>query len=128
LVRAAASLALALVATLTACNAPSPAAPPGGPSPTQPLPVGAGLTVDRERREVVVDAEVACNRGWLEQAACRAGTREHESLLAIQNPPSTIHACGGYLVAQFIEHSNSHQKMLRRSGKHDVVNQCLRIL
>ncbi|MFM8699279.1 MAG: YdjY domain-containing protein, partial [Phycisphaerales bacterium] len=96
-------IAAVLAATLAACAGPSKKpptpTPPSGvgsspaPAPRRPLPVGSDLSVDRERREVVVDAEVACNRGWLEQAACRAGTREHESLLAIQNPPSTIHAC-----------------------------------
>ena len=50
------------------------------------------MTIDRAAREVVVDAEVACNRGWLEQAVCRAGTREHESLLVIDVPPSRVHA------------------------------------
>ncbi|MFM8818370.1 MAG: YdjY domain-containing protein [Phycisphaerales bacterium] len=96
-------IAAVLAATLAACAGPSKKpptpTPPSGvgsspaPAPRRPLPVGSDLSVDRERREVVVDAEVACNRGWLEQAACRAGTREHESLLAIQNPPATIHAC-----------------------------------
>ena len=89
-------MAAALAASLAACAGPaSPGPSAGGPAPVpaRPLPVGAGIVVDRERREVVVDAEVACDRGWLEQAACRAGTREHESLLAIEVPPSTIHAC-----------------------------------
>lgn len=91
-------VAFALAASLAACS--SPATPrtaaterPPAAAPAPPLPVGSTVSVDRERREVVVDAEVACNRGWLEQAACRAGTREHESLLAIQDPPSTLHAC-----------------------------------
>lgn len=97
-------IAFALAGSLAACA--GPARPPASPAdrapaagrapaaaPARPLPVGSSLSVDRERREVVVDAEVACNRGWLEQAACRAGTREHESLLAIENPPSTLHAC-----------------------------------
>ena len=56
-------------------------------------PIHAGsMTIDRAAREVTVDAEVACNRGWVEQAVCRAGTREHESLLVIAVPPSRVHA------------------------------------
>lgn len=89
-------MAAAMAALLAACAGPGSQGPSAGgpaPVPARPLPAGAGIFVDRERREVVVDAEVACNRGWLEQAACRAGTREHESLLAIEVPPSTIHAC-----------------------------------
>jgi hypothetical protein len=54
--------------------------------------VAPGLVADRSAGEVRVVAEVACDRGWLEQAVCRAGTREHESLLVVEVAPSSIHA------------------------------------
>lgn len=54
--------------------------------------VAPGLVADRAAGEVRVIAEVACDRGWLEQAVCKAGTREHESLLVVEVPPSAIHA------------------------------------
>jgi hypothetical protein len=62
---------------------------------TVPLPIiqlGPGIVVDRSAGEVRVEAEVAADRGWLEQAVCKAGTREHESLLAVAVAPSNIHA------------------------------------
>ena len=62
---------------------------------TVPLPViqlAPGIVVDRTAGEVRVEAEVAADRGWLEQAVCKAGTREHESLLAVIVAPSSIHA------------------------------------
>jgi len=62
---------------------------------TEPLPIiqlGPGIVVDRSAGEVRVEAEVAADRGWLEQAVCKAGTREHESLLAVAVAPSNIHA------------------------------------
>ncbi len=48
---------------------------------------------------VEVSAQVASRVGWLEQLVCRAGTREHESLLAVQASPRAIHAAllaGGF--------------------------------
>lgn len=70
-------------------------APGGGPPATGPariVAVAPGVEADRAAREVRVKAIVACDRGWLEQAVCRAGTRDHESLLSVEAPPSTIHA------------------------------------
>ena len=79
----------------TGSAVPSPAAS-ASPTESSAAPstvlLGPGLVVDRIAREVRVEAEVACNQGWLEQAACKAGTREHESLLAIAVAPSRIHA------------------------------------
>lgn len=57
-----------------------------------PVLISQGLWVCRERGEVVVDARVAVREGWLEQLVCKAGTREHESLLAVAVEPSLIHA------------------------------------
>lgn len=84
------------VPTAGAVPGASPAAPSAPPSESpaslSTVVLGPGLVVDRIAREVRVEAEVACNQGWLEQAACKAGTREHESLLAIAVAPSRIHA------------------------------------
>jgi hypothetical protein len=54
--------------------------------------IAPGVVVDRERNEVRVAARVACNVGFLEQLVCLQGTREHESLLSIAVPPSSVHA------------------------------------
>jgi hypothetical protein len=51
-----------------------------------------GLEADRAAGEVRVAASVALTQGWLEQAACSVGTRDHESLLVTEIPPSAIHA------------------------------------
>jgi hypothetical protein len=59
---------------------------------TDRVPVSDGLWVDRGRGEVVVNARIATREGWLEQLVCKAGTREHESLLAVAVQPSLIHA------------------------------------
>lgn len=57
-----------------------------------PIRLPGGTVVDRASGEVVVPAFVATNHGWLEQIACRAGTREHEALLVVETPPSEVHA------------------------------------
>jgi len=78
------------------CAAPGPggAAPASDAAPVASAPVqlAPGLEVDRSRRELRVNAQVAMDRGWLEQAVCRAGTREHESLLVVEASPRAIHA------------------------------------
>jgi hypothetical protein len=64
------------------------------PSPREagPVRLAPGLEVDVAASEVRVAAEVATDRGWLEQAVCRRGTRDHESLLTVRVAPSAIHA------------------------------------
>jgi hypothetical protein len=51
-----------------------------------------GVTVYPEQRRVELEAEVCLDRGWLEQVACAAGSREHESLVVPVARPSQIHA------------------------------------
>ena len=91
------------VAASTMVSCAGPAKSGGLPTPqehpsvavTVPLPIiqlAPGVVVDRTAGEVRVEAEVAADRGWLEQAVCKAGTREHESLLAVIVAPSSIHA------------------------------------
>lgn len=81
-----AALGLAAAALAGACGT-APAAAGGATVRMAP-----GLEVDIPAREVRVQAEVAIDRGWLEQAVCGAGTRDHESLLLVRVPASAIHA------------------------------------
>lgn len=62
------------------------------PSPAAVISLPGGIEVDRAIGEVRVPAIVACTVGWLEQVACREGTREHESLLVVECKPSDVHA------------------------------------
>ena len=68
------------------------AEPAPAPPREQVIELPGGVLVDRLGREVRVPAEVAIDVGWLEQIACSRGTREHESLLVVDVPPSEIHA------------------------------------
>lgn len=91
-----ARLILALVtasgAALSCTSHPGTEAASAPQSPLPLIELGTGIVVDRSAGEVRVEAEVAADRGWLEQAVCKAGTREHESLLAVTVAPSRIHA------------------------------------
>jgi hypothetical protein len=42
--------------------------------------------------QVQVQGQVSCRQGWLEQFVCGRGSREHESLVVTDAPPSVIHA------------------------------------
>lgn len=77
-------------------DAPSPASENrriGGPvrraDPSAMLP---GITIDREARCVDIEAEVV-NRDvkWLELLLCKAGGREHETILTTEARPSHVH-------------------------------------
>lgn len=50
-----------------------------------------GMKIDKEARSVTLQAKVVLREGWLETLACRPGTKEHESLLVIETPPSVVH-------------------------------------
>ncbi len=50
------------------------------------------IEVDREAAAIRVPGSVALREGWLEQAICRVGSREHESLVSVEMPPSAVHA------------------------------------
>jgi len=70
------------------------AAPPSSPE-AQEVPVivlAPGLRVDREHGIVEADGFICIDAGFLEQVACRRGTREHESLFTPVAMPSAIHA------------------------------------
>ena len=78
-----------------------PAASSGSNSdPAQIIPLD-GLTrlsqehevwIDRVRKRVVVGGEVCLNRGMLEMFACPQGTKEHESIVALNAKAFEIHA------------------------------------
>jgi hypothetical protein len=57
-----------------------------------PLQIGPDIRVDRRKSEVIIRAQIASRNGFLEQLVCKAGTREHESLLAVEAAPKMIHA------------------------------------
>lgn len=50
------------------------------------------IDVDRATACVRVPGIVALREGWLEQAVCQLGTRDHESLVTVAMPPSAVHA------------------------------------
>ena len=50
------------------------------------------MIVTGERPRVELAARVCLEEGWLEQIACMAGTREHESLVVPRATPSQVHA------------------------------------
>lgn len=64
------------------------------PSPQQEkiVALSKDIRIDRSKSQVLIRAQVAARNGWLEQLVCKAGTREHESLLAVEAPPKLIHA------------------------------------
>ncbi len=48
--------------------------------------------VDRKSHRVVIDGTVCLRRGTLEMFACLTGTKEHESIVAVDVPAHAIHA------------------------------------
>ena len=90
------TLLLLVTALVGACVQPGRAPESGASAPAAttdaPIVLGKGLTVDRAAGEVRMECQVAIEHGWLEQAVCLAGTREHESLLATEVVPSRLHA------------------------------------
>ncbi len=50
-----------------------------------------GLWIDRERKWVVLDGRVCLQRGTLEMFACPKGTKEHESIVAVEPTPFEVH-------------------------------------
>lgn len=64
------------------------AAPPN----TKALSVEGRLWIDASQSRVYVDGYVAMNRGPLEMFACPAGTKEHESVVAVLAKSSEVHA------------------------------------
>lgn len=57
-----------------------------------PLNPKGTVKIDRKRKLVVVDGRIALRAGQLEMFACPAGTKEHESVIALLSDSKTIHA------------------------------------
>jgi hypothetical protein len=81
--------------------APRPGSNPGDTTPDPLSPDIPGLTrldkkgdvwFDPKRKIVVVDGRVALREGPLEMFACPKGTKEHESLVAVNAKPMAVHA------------------------------------
>lgn len=51
----------------------------------------AGIIIDRNNQLIQLDAKVVLREGWLELLVCTPGTKEHESILSVETPPSVIH-------------------------------------
>jgi hypothetical protein len=62
------------------------------PEGTKRLPDPDRVWIDAERREVIVDGYVALREGYLEMFACLVGTKEHESVVAVETRAATVHA------------------------------------
>jgi hypothetical protein len=86
---------------IPAPDLPSPATDPDQRPEDKPSPDIDGLTrlaknmdiwIDLKRKIVVVDGRVACREGTLEMFACPKGTKEHESLVAVNAQALFVHA------------------------------------
>ncbi len=80
-------LSLIAVAALAGCVVPQTP-----PLPDQVIELSPGIRLNRTRNELIIRAQVAARIGWMEQVVCKAGTREHESLLVVDVAPRLIHA------------------------------------
>jgi hypothetical protein len=99
---------LALVALLFPLSALAQAPKPDDPAaldptkpPIDPAADPAGLVrlsktrdvwLDTKRKAVVIDGEVCLREGQLEMLACPKGTKEHESVVALNCLPEEVHA------------------------------------
>jgi hypothetical protein len=63
--------------------------PPAGLTQLAP---DSKIWLDLKRKLVVVDGYVAVREGALEMFACPRGTKEHESVVAVQSPARYVHA------------------------------------
>ena len=89
------SVALQTTHAQTAGAPPGPAAGQASSNPPQADPAKEfrlpGLVVRKEERCVDLDATVCLKQGALELIACTKGTKEHESIIAVEAKPVHIH-------------------------------------
>ncbi|MEM9353128.1 MAG: YdjY domain-containing protein [Planctomycetota bacterium] len=62
------------------------------PKQAKALPEPDQVWVDKKRGQVMVDGYIALREGYLEMFACIAGTKEHESIVAIRSRAKVVHA------------------------------------
>lgn len=96
LIAACLAMTLALFSDLSWSNGPAPADKPAAKKPaTQPARKNVklpGLVIDFRKRCVDIEASVCLDQGYLELIACTKGSKEHESIVAINAKPMHIHA------------------------------------
>lgn len=68
--------------------------PPKLPDPlgAKKLPDPDRVWVDAKKKVAYVDGYVSLREGFLEMFACKVGTKEHESVVAVQSQIQTVHA------------------------------------
>lgn len=67
-------------------------APEGGSSKLQPLNPTGTVLLDVKNKRVLLKAQVVLREGLLEMLICKAHTKEHESIVAIDSEAYVIHA------------------------------------
>lgn len=85
------ALALGSAATTALCE-PAPANPLDGVTMTATEIRLPGVTIDRETREVRVDAVACLDTGILEYVVCKPNTFEHEAIFTTDAKPELVHA------------------------------------
>src|SRR5688572_14265983 len=94
-------IAAVFVSAAFAACAQEPAAVPSSraPKPGETTPEGLvrlsktrDVWFDTKRKAVVIDGEVCLREGQLEMFACPKGTKEHESIVALNCLPEEVHA------------------------------------
>jgi hypothetical protein len=82
-------------------EAPAAEEAEAGDQPALAAPTGPGIVqltkdydlwIDTERKLVLVDGAVCLREGQLEMFACPKGTKEHESIVAVNCPAKFVHA------------------------------------
>ncbi|MEM7558209.1 MAG: YdjY domain-containing protein, partial [Planctomycetota bacterium] len=64
----------------------------GDPPGMKKLDESSRVWVDKKNKRVVVDGYIALQAGQLEMFACLAGTKEHESVVAVFSKAFIVHA------------------------------------
>ncbi|MEM7811091.1 MAG: YdjY domain-containing protein [Planctomycetota bacterium] len=68
------------------------AVPTAAAAGTTDLNEAGTVAIDRDAGELLLRGEVVLERGPLEMLVCRVGTKEHESIVAVDTPAVTVHA------------------------------------
>lgn len=95
MIRVVATLLLVWSSTTAQAQEPKPDfskqkfAPPTGLARLAP---DADVWLDAKRKRVVVDGQITLRRGPLEMFACSKGTKEHESIVAVNSRALHVHA------------------------------------